>query len=275
MQSEKTLIIVADDFGLSPLVNAAVEQAAREGILRCASLMVAAPAADDAVARARALGDRLRVGLHLVVVQGPAVLPPAEIPDLVDDQGEFPSDQVATGFRYAFHPRVRRQLAAEIRAQFEAFRRTGLTLDHANAHRHMHLHPTIGRLLLKIGREYGLRAVRIPAEPPMPGVDRSFGARALYAWSHVLRWQARRAGMFTNDAMLGLAATGQMVPSHMQKLVDRLPPGVTELYCHPATGKDEVLQLHMPSYDMRGELSALLRTRIPPDVRLASYSDLI
>ena len=148
MQSEKTLIIVADDFGLSPLVNAAVEQAAREGILRCASLMVAAPAADDAVARARALGDRLRVGLHLVVVQGPAVLPPAEIPDLVDDQGEFPSDQVATGFRYAFHPRVRRQLAAEIRAQFEAFRRTGLTLDHANAHRHMHLHPTIGRLLL-------------------------------------------------------------------------------------------------------------------------------
>lgn len=275
MQSEKTLVTVADDFGLSPLVNTAVELGAREGILRCASLMVAAPAADDAVARARALGDRLRVGLHLVVIQGPAMLPPAEIPDLVDDRGEFPADQVAMGFRYAFHPRVRRQLAAEIRAQFEAFRRTGLTLDHANAHRHMHLHPTIGRMLLEIGREYGLRAVRIPAEPLMPGIDRNFGDRALYAWSNILRRQARRAGMFTNDAMLGLAASGHMVPAHVQKLVDLLPPGVTELYFHPATDKDEILRLHMPSYDMRGELSALLQTKLPADVRLAAYSDLI
>jgi hopanoid biosynthesis associated protein HpnK len=271
---ERTLITVADDFGLSPLVNAAVEAAARGGILRCASLMVAAPATADAVRRARALGDKLRVGLHLVVVEGPAVLPPADIGALVDAGGQFPSDQVAMGFRYAFSPRVRRQLAAEIRAQFAAFAATGLKLDHANAHKHMHMHPVVGRMMLEIGREFGLRAIRVPAEPPTPGLARGLGARALFAWSRVLRRQARGAGVLTNDAILGLGASGHMTPALVQSLVDRLPPGVTELYFHPATGQDDMLRRHMPTYDHAAEFDALMATRMPRDVRLASYSDL-
>ncbi len=48
------LIITADDFGLHESVNQAVERAHREGVLSAASLMVAAPAAADAIARARA-----------------------------------------------------------------------------------------------------------------------------------------------------------------------------------------------------------------------------
>ena len=40
---------------------------------------------------------------------------------------------------------ARRELAAEITAQFAAFRDSGLTLDHCNAHKHFHLHPLVGR----------------------------------------------------------------------------------------------------------------------------------
>ncbi len=68
----------------------------------------------------------LRVGLHLVVIEGPAVLPAAEIPGLVGADGQFPSDQLGLGLRYFFRPDVRRQLRAEIRAQFAAFAATGL-----------------------------------------------------------------------------------------------------------------------------------------------------
>ena len=77
------LIVTADDFGAHPSVNAAVERAHRDGILTAASLMVGAPAAEDAIARARALPG-LRVGLHLVLADGASVLPPRAIPDLVD-----------------------------------------------------------------------------------------------------------------------------------------------------------------------------------------------
>jgi hopanoid biosynthesis associated protein HpnK len=265
------LITVADDFGLSPHVNEAVEQAARDGILTSASLMVAAAAAADAVRRAHALGDKLRVGLHLVVIEGPAVLPPAQIPDLVNEQGEFSSDQLRMGIDYAFRPRVRAQLAREIRAQFAAFAATGLPLDHANAHKHMHLHPVVGHLMLSIGREFGLRAVRVPTEAGQP---KTLGDRALKAWTGVFRAQARGAGMVTNDSILGLHDSGQMTPALVQDLVNDLPEGVTELYFHPATAQDDILRRHMPAYRHHEEFAALLHTRLPEDVRLTNYSAL-
>ncbi|MEE8285398.1 MAG: hopanoid biosynthesis-associated protein HpnK, partial [Gammaproteobacteria bacterium] len=143
----KRLIVTADDYGASLPINEAIETAHRDGILTAACLMVGAPMADDAVARARRLPN-LRVGLHVVVVRGRPVLTPERIPDLVDGDGRLDGNLVRAGFRYFFLPRVRRQLAAEIRAQFEAFQATGLALDHANAHNHMHLHPTVLRLIV-------------------------------------------------------------------------------------------------------------------------------
>ena len=142
-------------------------------------------------------------------------------------------------------PRVRRQLAAEIRAQFAAFAATGLTLDHANAHKHMHLHPTVGRLMLQIGAEFGLRSVRVPAEPPAVlarcGTRVGFGAHALYQWTRVLRWQARAAGMITNDYCFGLAWSGHMTAERVHCLLRELPDGDSEIYFHPAVARDAAL----------------------------------
>ncbi len=52
-----------------------------------------------------------------------------------------------------------------VQAQFEPFHATGLALDHVDAHHHMHLHPTVAALLVRIGRDFGLKAVRVPLEP--------------------------------------------------------------------------------------------------------------
>jgi hopanoid biosynthesis associated protein HpnK len=270
----KRVIFSADDFGLTEQVNEAVELAHREGALTSASLMVAGPAAADAVRRARALPG-LRVGLHLVVIEGPAVLPPVEIPDLVDAEGQFPSDQLRLGIDYFFRPRCRRQLAAEIRAQFAAFAATGLTLDHANAHKHMHLHPTVGRMLIDIGREFALPAIRIPAEPPavlaVCGTRVGLGGRALYRWTGLLRRQARMAGLATNDHCFGLAWSGHMTIDRVRRLLAVLPDGISEIYFHPgaghnvtgqpAMGRDATLRRLMPDYEHEVELATLLACR--------------
>jgi hopanoid biosynthesis associated protein HpnK len=257
----KRVIFTADDFGLSEGVNEAVERAFRDGVLTSASLMVAGPAAGDAVRRARALPG-LRVGLHLVVIEGPAVLPPDEIPDLVDGEGQFPSDQLKLGVRYFFRPRVRRQLATEIRAQFAAFAATGLTLDHANAHKHMQLHPTVGRLMIDIGREFGLRRVRVPAEPPAVlarcGTRVGLGARTLYQWTRVLRRQVRVAGMAAADHCFGLAWSGHMTTERVRRLLAELPDGSSEIYFHPASERNASLRRLMPDYQHEAELAALL-----------------
>lgn len=268
----KRVIFSADDFGLSEAVNEGIERAHRDGILRSTSLMVAGPAAADAVRRAHRLPG-LRVGLHLVVIEGPAALPAIQIPQLVDASGRFPSDQLALGLRYFFVPSARRQLAAEIRAQFNAFAATGLPLDHANAHKHMHLHPTVGHLLLRIGREFGLRAVRIPAEPPWVlancGTPGTLGDRLLYRWTDLLRYQARRAGMRMNDHCFGLAWSGRMTAERLQRLAQNLPTGVSEIYFHPAERRDITLDRLMPDYQHEGELQTLLHPGVAAAFRAA------
>jgi hopanoid biosynthesis associated protein HpnK len=223
--------------------------------------MVAGPAAADAVRRARAM-PTLKVGLHLVVIEGPAVLPPPAIPDLVDADGQFPSDQLGLGLNYFFCPRIRRQLAAEIRAQFEAFAATGLTLDHANAHKHMHLHPTVGRMMIDIGHAFGLRTVRIPAEPPAVmarcGTRVGLGGHAMYRWTALLRRQARAVGLETNDHCFGLAWSGHMTVERLHLLWAALPEGRNEIYFHPATSRNALLCRLMPDYEHEEELKALL-----------------
>ena len=257
----RRVILTADDFGLSEAVNEGIERAHRDGVLTHASLMVAGEAAEDAVRRARRLPD-LRVGLHLVVIEGKSVLPPAEIPELVDARGWFPSDQLRLGLRYFFLPRVRRQLLAEISAQFAAYAATGLTLDHADAHKHMHLHPTVGHLMLRVGRNFGLQRVRVPAEPPSVlaacGMRPGLGARALHTWCGVLREQVRAAGMTSADAVFGLAWSGHMTETRLLDLLANLPDGSSEIYFHPASANDAALGALMPGYDHEAELAALL-----------------
>ncbi|HXE52580.1 MAG TPA: ChbG/HpnK family deacetylase, partial [Tepidisphaeraceae bacterium] len=73
------LIINADDFGRSASINRAIIRAHREGVLNSASLMVAGEAFEEAVELACQNPD-LRIGLHVVAMDGPAVLPHALIP---------------------------------------------------------------------------------------------------------------------------------------------------------------------------------------------------
>lgn len=264
----KLLILTGDDFGIAEPVNEAIERAYREGVLTTASLMVGGVAAADAVARARR-NPGLRVGLHLALVEARPVLPASRIPDLVGPDGELRSDLVSAGFRFFFSAHVREQLAAEIRAQLEAFRATALPLDHLSAHNHMHVHPTVLGLVREIGREYGVPAIRIPYEPFVPSwrAQRSHALRRLL---HSVGFGLLAAGMRTrlgpdvlvNDYSFGLNDTGAMNEATLLALLEQLPDGITEMYLHPATRRCAEIDRTMADYDHEGELSALLSRRV-------------
>ncbi|MBI3514889.1 MAG: hopanoid biosynthesis-associated protein HpnK [Proteobacteria bacterium] len=277
--ARRRLIVCADDFGRAVAINRAVEDGHRNGILTCASLMVGAPAAADAVARARALPS-LKVGLHVVLVDGHPVSPPDAIPGLVGTDGAFSSAQLRAGVEFFFRPGIRRQLAREIRAQFEEFRATGLALDHVNAHKHMHLHPTVARLIVEIGRDYGMRAMRLPFEPALPlGAAETLGARALRLWTETLRRRLDRAGIRRNDQLFGLAWSGAVTEPRVLGLLEHLPAGVSELYCHPAIARDAALEAEMPGYRHVEEFAALVspavRARVDAlGIALIGFADL-
>jgi hopanoid biosynthesis associated protein HpnK len=274
----KGLIFTADDFGASVEVNEAVERAAREGVLRAASLMVAAPAAADAVARAQRTPG-LRVGLHLVLVDGRPTLPPAAVPGLVAHSGLLRTDMAALGADIFFRPRVRRQLAAEIEAQFESFRATGLPLDHVNAHKHYHLHPTVAGMVLATVRRIGVRAIRAPVEPRavLAAVERRVApAYATDPWARLLRARVRRAGIASADSVFGLAWSGAMTTARVSGIVRRLPGGLSEIYLHPATADN--FAGAVSGYRYADELAALLAPETVDAVRasgatLGAFSD--
>ncbi len=256
----RRLIVTADDFGLAVPVNEAVEEAHRRGVLTCAGLMVGAPAAADALERARRLPS-LEVGLHLVLVRGRPVLPPDEVRALVGRGGEFHWNLVRAGCAFFFRREARCQLEREIRAQFEAFERTGLTPGHVDVHNHMHLHPTVLGLVLKIGRDYGLRTMRLPAEP---------GASPWLApYVALARRRLKREGIVTNDSVLGIEHSGAMDASRVLRLLERLPEGLTEIYFHPATRPDPEIERALPGYRCRDELEALVSPEVRGAIRRA------
>ena len=255
----RKLIVTADDFGADVAVNEAVERGHSEGILTAASLMVSGKAASDAVERARRLPG-LGVGLHLVLVEGRPISSPDRVPGLLDSAGNFRTDMVRAAIDMTFRPRIFRQLAAEIEAQFSAFAATGLPLDHVNAHKHFHLHPVIASLVLKIGKRYGMRAVRAPIEPRAvlvgiePNARLSCDPTAL--WARLLRRRLRRAGVTVPDQVFGLAWSGDMNRRRLRGLIGALPQGVSEIYLHPATHDN--WPGHAPSYRYVEEFAALL-----------------
>ena len=237
----RRLIVNADDFGRSPEINEAVIQAHRDGILTTASLMVAEPAAAEAVALARQ-NPALGVGLHLVLAQGRATLPPCDLLGLADDHGQFTRDAVRAGFHFFFRPGLREPVAREIAAQFAAFAETGLALDHVNGHLNLHLHPTVFPLALAQTVRHPAAGFRLTRDPLRLDLELSRGAW-VYRISHAVIFallsalaqpRLKSAGVRHTDRVFGLLRNARVDKDYLLALLPRLRPGDSELYAHPS-----------------------------------------
>ncbi len=270
----RRLIVNADDFGRSASVNQAVIRAHREGILTTTSLMVNEPASAEALALARD-NPALGVGLHLTLLCGHSALPPDQIPGLVNARGEFSGNPAGTGWRYFFQRSLREPLRREIHAQFQKFRAARLPLDHVNAHLHLHLHPTVFRILMADAAQLGITHLRLTFDPLRLNLRLASGRyayRALHAAIfHPLSARARpalaRLGIRHTGAVFGLLQNARVDEAYLTRLLPRLPAGDSELYSHPSLE------------EFKNEFDALTSPRVLEQVgqlgiRLIRYQDL-
>ncbi len=277
----------ADDFGLSPGVNAGIIAAHRDGILGDASLMVSGAAFEEAVELARAT-PTLAVGLHLVLVQGRASATPSEVRGLVDAAGMFRRSPVVTGFRYFFSPGIRAQIEREVRAQLERFTRTGLPLSHVDGHLNIHMHPTVLAILLELAPTYGIRALRLPREPLAISLrlDRRSRFRKLLeaatfrALTAYARPRVAASGLRYPDQMFGLHQSGHVTEAYLLGVLAALPPGITEIYTHAALVDAEARRWRPADYESAAELAAITSPRVRAalaagGIERISYRDLL
>lgn len=261
----KQLIITSDDFGLSSGVNQAVEQAWRDGLLSCASIMPGAGAFEEAVTIA-SRNPGLQIGLHLTLVQGRAVLPPDCIPELVDQDGLFTNNPVAAGMRYFFDRGLFCQLKREIEAQIVRVRDAGIALTHIDGHLNIHLHPTVFSILADLMPRYGISSFRLSRErlrhnlrfdrerPVAKTVERViFGALADNARPRLDALNIRYAA-----EVKGVLNSGRMTEAYILNIIEELQDGVTEIYFHPGILPDVEITSRMPDYRHPQELAALV-----------------
>jgi len=270
----RRLIVNADDFGRSRSINEAVIHAHKDGILTSASLMVNEPAFDEAVHLAKN-NPTLGVGLHLTLLCGHSALPPKQIPGLVNGNSEFTDSPAGAGFRYFFNSGLQEQLRNEIHAQVQKFRATGLPLDHVNGHLHLHLHPTVFRILMEDATWLGIERLRLTFDPFRLNLKLAFGHffyRALHACIyHLLSARARRPlqrRQIRHTAyVFGLLQNARVDETYISRLLPSLPPGDSELYSHPSL--DEFVN----------EFQALISPRVREmvqklGIKLIRYQDL-
>ena len=286
--SGRQVIITGDDFGMSVEVNEAIEEAHRRGVLTSASLVVAGDAAADAIARARRM-PALGVGLHIALLHAPAALSREQIADLIDENGRGFGRQVwKIGSKIALFPHVRRQALAEVRAQFELFRKTGLALDHVDGHKHFHQHPWLLGALIALAPEYGIRAIRLPRESALHSWraagrvglgHRVFDVAAHWPLLTVMRRMLRSAGIASNDWFFGKHDGGAIGRSWVLRLLEGLPEGVSEIGLHPARRPWPPPYGPPAGWRVADELAALTDPDViaacrQPGIRLAKFSDL-
>jgi hopanoid biosynthesis associated protein HpnK len=241
MQTQRFAIINGDDFGLSEGVNQAIIKAYEQGVLTSTSLMVSADAAKEAVTLA-STHPKLAVGLHLVLVCGRSVLPPEQIPHLVDKQGNFSNSPLNAGLRYQFVRETRQELRQEIRAQLEKYRSTGLPLSHVDGHLHLHVHPVVLGILVDLAAEFDIKVIRLPSEELgiTLRVNRSHLLTKL-VWSGVfarLRRYGERLlksqGISFTEKVYGLLQTGGITEEYLVALIPQIQANLVEIYSHPA-----------------------------------------
>ena len=221
---DATLLIVnCDDLGSSYAANVGVYEALREGLATSASLMVPCPWAREAAARYR--GED--VGVHLTLNAEYDLYrwgPITHAPSLLDGDGGFPRT-IEDVWDHADIDEVRK----ELRAQVERAILWGFDISHLDSHMGtLQLKPEFFDVYLELAIDFGL-PLRLSGESSQRSIGFPF------------RRLAAEEGVLFPDYFVHVPGVGSR--RVIDKVVQDLRPGVTEVYVHPAIDTAELRAL--------------------------------
>jgi predicted glycoside hydrolase/deacetylase ChbG (UPF0249 family) len=276
MPEERRLIINADDYNTDSERNRGIIEAARAGILTSASVLTNMPGLDDALnALEQVLGSR--IGVHLNVTRGKPLSRDAA--SLTGPHGDFLSKKAswARALRGGCNPdEVKREWAAQI----EAFCRSGRQPDHVDSNNHLHIFPGCARVCAGLALRFNIRNVRLPVEPlQLSHMCSRGGLKRLFLSLLAMRARNlfRKSGLCMPDRMFGITVPSPGDPESMLRFLKNLPPGTSELMCHPGYAAPGTHAFSCTEREQ--ELSVLTSSSvraaiIDESIRLVSFNDL-
>jgi hopanoid biosynthesis associated protein HpnK len=267
----KRVIINADDFGLTGGINQAVLRGYRDGVLTSATILVNAPATQEAVSIAKE-NPGLGVGIHLNILRGKPVLPPAQVPTLVDAGGRFLKSVPRLMGRLVRRKIATSEITDEFSAQIKRGLEYGVEITHLDSERH--LHSIFIGAAIEAGLRHGIRKMRMSCEPPTVSSRGCISAQFFKTLALNLLWRRNRRALRRNnivspDHFFGLQHSGRMTPQRLKATLLRLPDGVSEIMLHPGYIRVEVEKLkpEFGRYDFTPDYEREIEALLSPYVR--------
>ena len=227
-----TIIINADDFGLSDHTVEWTVKGFECGALTSATIMAGMPATEKAIEFAKG-HPQFSFGVHFCLVDEKPMCDPSEIPSMVDPK---------TGKLWKTRKFILRNflgmikvddLKREMRAQYLAIKNAGVKISHVDGHGHNHRLPQSIKALAELKDELGFTKVRHCQDLAVAGGRLGLLSRVINA---PMQERLSSVGFRSTDHFLMNAGhTGD--PLWFSKAIGILPEGVTEIGVHP--GIDE------------------------------------
>jgi predicted glycoside hydrolase/deacetylase ChbG (UPF0249 family) len=263
----RRLIVNADGFGFGPGATQGVFDALAGGFISSVSVNANFPEAERVEELVRRY-PAVSIGVHLNPMVGKPCLPAANVPSLIDDNGDLHGNAFPGLLRRGRVARA--ELKAELLEQIRKVRNwAGDRLTHLDSQGNRHL--DYFDLFLEIARETGIFRMRnnastICLESPRPRLSRwkTYLVRPHVWLAHVYRKRqmrrARTAGMRMADSLVtvGYGGVGNKTrEENWIRILRHLPPGTHEVYCHPAHPDETLRRWSYYQEDRAAELAVL------------------
>lgn len=151
-------IVNADDFGMSPEVNAAIDKCMKEDIISSTTLLANGKAFEEAVEMAKEGGYLDRIGIHFNLIEGVPLT--EEIKSCV----RFSENGIFTYKRNKAVRLTTQEKAAirkEVKAQINKIKSSGIPLTHFDSHEHVHTEYAIYTAIKDILKDEGIETIRL------------------------------------------------------------------------------------------------------------------
>ena len=275
--SESLLVVNADDFGMSTSATRGIARGHLDGIITSASLVATTDAYEEAVRTLKEECPLLGVGLHFTLTEGVPVSGRANVPDLSDEAGDFKwtFSSLFFAMNTARRAVLLEQIEIELRAQLDRLEKDGISIDHINSERHVHMIPEIYKIVVDVAAERGIPFVRSIKDVGWrylnaTCLDSMVRRGSLVKWALLTRFARINArctvpGVKNPDQYASVLYTGEM-GEILDRVIEDPPTGVTEVAVHPGIPglgqsehiKNPKLRRYLSSPSRRRELEACL-----------------
>lgn len=250
------IIINSDDLGISAEVNECIFGLMEERRVTSATLMMNAPAVEDAVRRMREFRN-CSFGVHLNLTQFAPLSGHPGLSPLLDAKGEFLGIAEAGISKAALTKEMRQAIYAEWCAQIESAIAMGVPVSHIDSHHHVHTRAGMLAIIKRIRQRFGIRKVRLRRNLSGTTAPMRLARRTVNnAWNFALRHFVNAT---TTDGFLAFA------PFHERLQAGMRFEGTVEVMCHPGADR-----FAAETELLRGEW----KQRFGRVVELISYDDL-